>query len=285
MVGKYREVKIWYLTSAVLNRCCFSGANWTFLSGKYPPNPTEISPHFLQTRVKERNEMNDVLSGFMQGLTVEEYLNRTGQLARLISQLPSADIEASSLLDLNATREALPALEGHPRRLLCLDEILAIQRGQLTVENVLQISVEDLRGEVDFADRPHIYSLWQKVTRHRVWAQRWCLTKFLLVPLRCIVECSRSPKIDNFWTKSWWEIRGFLVLHTGRFFQKKDLGCRILRGRRYWYSYSSEIWIMFIRFFFNEIWGLKVGYFQVFLAFSHVIGHIHRHISPQKMHV
>ena len=103
--------------------------------------------------------MNDVLSGFMQGLTVEEYLNRTGQLARLISQLPSADIEASSLLDLNATREALPALEGHPRRLLCLDEILAIQRGQLTVENVLQISVEDLRGEVDFADRPHIYSL------------------------------------------------------------------------------------------------------------------------------
>jgi len=118
--------------------------------------------------------MNDILSGFMQGLTVEEYLfgsnmNRTGQLARLISQLISADFGASSLLGLDATREAPPALEGHPRRLLYLDEILAIKRGELTVENVLQISVEDLRGEVNSADRPHIYRKLGHCLLKRFW--------------------------------------------------------------------------------------------------------------------
>ena len=118
--------------------------------------------------------MNDILSGFMQGLTVEEYLfgsnmNRITQLSRLISQLHLAGFGASNLLDLNATREALPAFEGHPRRLLYLDEILAIQRGELTVENVLQISVEDLRGEVDFADRPRIYRKLGHCLLKRFW--------------------------------------------------------------------------------------------------------------------
>jgi len=118
--------------------------------------------------------MNDVISGFMQGLTVKQYLfgsniSRTGQLSMLILQLISADFGASSLLDLNATREALSAFEGHPRRLLYLDEILAIQRGELTVENVLQISVEDLRGEVDFSDRPHIYRKLGHCLLKRFW--------------------------------------------------------------------------------------------------------------------
>jgi len=106
--------------------------------------------------------MNDVLSGFTQGLTVEKYLfgssiNRTDQLAGLISQLISADFGASSLLDLNTAQEALPFLEGHPRRLLYLDEILAIKRRELTVDNVLQKTVEDLRGEVEFAGGSHTY--------------------------------------------------------------------------------------------------------------------------------
>jgi len=118
--------------------------------------------------------MNDILSGFMKGLTVEVYLfgsniNRDDQLTTLISQLISADFAVPNLLNPTLAPEALAFLESHPRRLLDIDEILAIMRGEMSVDDVLQVSVEDLCGQKESANKPHIYRKLGHCLLKRFW--------------------------------------------------------------------------------------------------------------------
>jgi len=101
--------------------------------------------------------MKDILSRFTvtSPSSIESYLfgsegGRAELLQRIIVGLSGTEVSSYS----SSSLEPQP-LEGHPKRLLTLEEITQLQNHALSVDNILQNTIEDLRLRVSSATPNH----------------------------------------------------------------------------------------------------------------------------------